>query len=217
MGGKEAPTLIKEFEFRGISEGTFLYDLVRSWHKILKEFEERMYPLDLGYGYQERTNIGFLAAAASRNGCSVLEEFQCDKRRRNKRRLGRGDLWIKTSKGREYQFEAKQVILKVKTKDIKPKVSKALESALDDAKQVEEKPKKLVGLVFVIPYLSSKLKEHQDCIDKLRNDLLDVNELGADFAVVHFCKKEIVKEKYDPGNCWPCVALVGKYHREYRR
>lgn len=61
-------------------------------------FKEEDTAQDLGYFYNERTNIGFLAAAAWRQKNWVaLEEFACDKKHRvekGKLSKGRADLYI---------------------------------------------------------------------------------------------------------------------------
>jgi hypothetical protein len=199
--------MLQAFDAKGMGKKSFVYSLFHCWHTILEDYEKTFYPWDLGYHYRERTNIGFLAAAAVKKGCLVLQEFMCQRRRRGKRRIGRGDLWIhNTLTGREYQFEAKWIERNVKTRDIKQEVQKALKKALNEVNQVpsEDRPKKSGGIVFVVPYIP---KGYEYDVEDLRHELLDLTSMGADFSAIHFCGREVSECRYQR----PCVAVIGKY------
>jgi hypothetical protein len=195
------------FEIKGVRKKSFLHSLFHCWHTILQDYEHELYPWDLGYLYRERTNVGFLSAAAAKKGCLVLEEFNCKKKGwKGKRRTGRGDLWIYQPSGTGYRFEAKRIEPNVKTKDIKQEVKKALKKALGEAKRVlsEDWPEKPVGIVFVVPYIP---KRYEYDVENLRHELLDATPMSADFCAIHFCEQEVKEHRYRR----PCVAIIGKY------
>ena len=58
--------MLQHFETKGIKKGGFLYSIFESWHKTLEDYENK-YPWDLAYTYGERTNVGLLALAATKD------------------------------------------------------------------------------------------------------------------------------------------------------
>mgnify|MGYP006269427685 CR=1 FL=1 len=54
----------KYFDCVGLANQPFLYNLLRVWHTVLRDFEITI--KDIPYDYRERTNIGFIAAAATK-------------------------------------------------------------------------------------------------------------------------------------------------------
>ena len=56
-------------------------NLLEMWDRTLGDFEKVMTINDLPYIYGERTNIGFLAAAATKIELVVLQEYALQKRK----------------------------------------------------------------------------------------------------------------------------------------
>ena len=197
--------MVVNFETKEIRKETFLYSLLKSWHKTLEDYEKS--EKDLGYDYRERTNIGFLAAAATKKRCIVLEEYMCDKKRGHREISGRADLLIIVPNNNRYQFEAKRIELNVSSEDFDKKVKDTLNSALGDIKKITKKYRegKPAGIVFVIPKIP---KGWEDSLKNLKDKLLDLKSLNADFSAVHFC------QDIPPSKQSPCVAVVGKWYKE---
>lgn len=136
---------------------------------------------DVGYFYNERANIGFLAAAAWREkGWVALEEFRSDKKHRlekGKLSKGRGDLYVglRTSKNQiaTMSIEAKQCWVgtgKQLLSSLNPKSkSSPLSKAIDDVKYVTNDADYSVAAVFVTVSLKAneKYNHNNDAISDL--------------------------------------------------
>jgi hypothetical protein len=198
------------FDSRGLEHNPFLRDLFYCWHKILRRYEHAI-PGDLAYNYGERTNVGLIAAAATKKRCLVLEDFSCEKEAKHKRYLGRGDLWIREpNRERDYHFEAKATIPNLDKKDVTREVTRSLREACDDAKNAlagyGHRPQRSAGIVFVIPHVPPRGKPDFDPNEFIA-EILNLRSLNASFSVVHMCAREV--KDLEQGR--PCIAVVGKY------
>ncbi|MBA7593822.1 hypothetical protein ES703_00756 [subsurface metagenome] len=201
---------MESFYYAGVRRGSFLHKLLESWADTLCKYEEIMYPSDLPYLYRERTNVGFLASAATKLGALVLEEFSCNKKRGRKQRPGRADLWIWAGgKAPDYQFEAKYISPNARTKPLESEIKEALKEATKDICKIPMHDRAEdwvgIGIVFVVPYFP---RRREFSSNQLRNRLLHISSLNADFCAIHFCQGEL---QATTPHCFPCVAIVGKY------
>jgi hypothetical protein len=132
-----------------------------SCHRDYMRFSENGAVPEVGWWYNERTNIGFLAAAAWRHKGSVaLEEYSKIKSKKN----GRADLFIgMRANGRliKLAFEAKQVWaggLKWMKNQLNPKNPKsALSRAIADVKRAIKKGQAdyRCAVVFICPTIAA--------------------------------------------------------------
>jgi hypothetical protein len=94
-------------------------NFIRCQRDYIRCFKDDEKAWDMGYFYNERTNIGFLAAAAWRQrGWVALEEFRFDKKHRTEKgkvSKGRADLYIGIREGNasciSLSIEAKQTFV----------------------------------------------------------------------------------------------------------
>lgn len=124
-----------------------LLPTIKGWRKALTRFAD--FDGQPGYYFNERTNIGFLAAGAWSAKLAVLEEYVDHKNRDKRRRAGRTDLYISDS---EYSavIEAKQLWTggyRVPSATFRKK----LREAEDDVKSVRHGDAKL-ACIFLVPH-----------------------------------------------------------------
>jgi hypothetical protein len=134
-------------EFRGIS------NLLGKWIEVIKDYDKAMaIPC---YVYNERANVGILAAAAWKlPNWVALEEYATKKIRSSKEKShGRGDLSV-AHKGNEFAIEAKQAwpTLGTRATTAWGKIEKQLKAAFHAAKELQkEEAANRIALVFVSP------------------------------------------------------------------
>ena len=127
-----------------------LSDFLYNWRRALHEYEMvAASAADLGYWYNERANVGFLAAAVWKMGRGnvALEEYtvQRDKKR------GRCDLWV--------SFERFEIVIEAKvmwpksTRSLGARINKRLERAEKQIEKLEDDELGHWGLAacFVVP------------------------------------------------------------------
>jgi len=113
---------------------------------------------DLPFFYNERANVGLLAAAAWAAGAACIEEYRTNKSHSSdikKKVYGRGDLYI--SFGEEVLLiEAKNnwIFLKSRRSTIESQFSKSIEKAIKDAQRATEDGH-LIALSFFVPHLDN--------------------------------------------------------------
>ena len=132
-----------------------LEPVLETWRKLVHDFCGAT-GRDAPYWYNERANVGVLAAAAWKTeGGLALEEYASPKRHGQTRWKGRTDLWLQVGQS-QYVVEAKIAWVSV----TRPK-----NNALSTVKYwlslaEEEAPANIadsamkVGMVFVVPYLA---------------------------------------------------------------
>ncbi len=129
-----------------------LLPVLEGWIKAHRTYAEA-WPLDPGWGYRERSCIGFLAAGAWLSGGVALEEWGTERINDGHRSPGRCDLWVARSDQYDFQIEAKQTWSDA-TGDIESQLAE-LESKLGhaarDASTLDCEPKNQLGVLFVAP------------------------------------------------------------------
>jgi hypothetical protein len=196
--------------FKGDRRRPLIYDLLVKWDEVLHDLESVFSNEDLPYVYGERTNIGIIAAAASRLGYHTLEEFYIPKRRRKSKRAGRADLYIVSKDGaKDFVFEAKLIKISFGSKRV---VSEAIQGSLKDCMKqvgaVREQAQKAIGIVFVRPYHAKPDFEPDHFWDQVNNT--DIHH--ADFSALHLAKFDIWSKQKEHKGC-PGIAIVGQYLR----
>lgn len=196
---------MKKFWFEG-DRRTFTYALLKSWHKILKVYEENI--RDLPYYYIEPTNIGFLSLAAYRIGAISIEEYSTFRGKGAKRYSGRADLWIQSKGGITHDIEGKKDWIALNSKNVATKINSLLKKSKDNINNLSEKSNCSIALVFLIPYFS---KDKESDLRPFIKQMLNIKSHNGDFAAVHFCDEQIWREMEVKGKFYPGIAVVGKY------
>jgi|SRR3972149_850472 len=200
---------MKQFEFKGDYRRTFIYDLFKSWHKTLLEYEKVMFKdQGLPYYYIERTNIGLLSASALKIGAHPIEEYSASKGKGAKRYAGRADLWIRHKNGQTFDFEAKQKWISLNSKKVANTVRPVLLEAVKAARKLTDRSDFSIGIVFVIPYVT---KSDKGEFVSFRDQIINYDSYGADFVAVHFCNEKIWRAAEFEKIFYPGIAIVGKY------
>jgi hypothetical protein len=132
---------------------------LRKWIDVLEEYRRKVEG-DLPWWYHERTQIGFLAAAAWRaRGGAALEEWRTDKTSADgSKRNGRGDLWIQLGK-RYWHIEAKRASVRLGSSPYSAvtRTRAALRDACDDAAAIKAyRGERRIGVAFVAPVIAHK-------------------------------------------------------------
>ena len=143
-------------------------DELSHWSALLKEWVTTIInycdfmkdddgPHDAPYYYNERANIGILAASAWKKGWIALEEFPAAK----KEKKGRGDLYIhpKQLERGEYieaklawtRYDEKKNIWNLNS------INSALSQAVSNAKELRIPRSEIkIGVLFITPYIHKK-------------------------------------------------------------
>ena len=147
--------------------------IVDGWIKATTEYSNRHEGDDAGYWYIERSNVSLLSAGVWLQGGVALEEYSCSKKGYGEgSRSGRADLYIDIGEI-QVSIEAKQSWVHFNKSDefVKGNISKYLQRAINDVKQVKEDTNK-IGVCFFIPRFSSMpiynyKEDHNSLISKL--------------------------------------------------
>ncbi|MDH4870606.1 hypothetical protein [Pseudomonas sp. BN515] len=169
--------------------------------RILKKFEEiqRQYArdycdfergeFDLGYFYNERTNVSLLAGAVWRENPTdnlVLEEYSSDKEGEDASDYkGRRDLWFRAG-GTQYRCEAKQKWVDLETVT-KADIDAIIDLAKSEAETIEERylrPRnEALGIVFAT--LRLKRKNQQKANEWLENFNRLIDDSCCEGLIIH--------------------------------
>jgi len=153
--------------FTGIFPGPFkkdkdLQQILRKWQQLMKELvEEWADDGDAPWWYNERTSVGFFAAAVWKKGGHAIEEYTTNKKFRTNRgktnnKHGRGDLLFYLNSNKAFVAEAKNEYLSLNRSPDK-KVISLLKIARKDAVRVPNYGiARRLGMVFMVPYSKSK-------------------------------------------------------------
>ncbi len=126
---------------------------------------------DWPYWYQERSQIGFLAAAIWLCGGTALEEYREEKEKgRGAKGKGRCDLWVKVN-GAAFCCEAKWVKSHVTVRNSKTSVQKLSEKLKDTERDLRTYAEEGLALCFVSPWIGDKCDRSalRNWIELLRN------------------------------------------------
>lgn len=135
---------------------TDLAPILREWSRWIESYSNEIDRSDALYWYNERANLGTLAAAAARRDSYVLEEYRTFKALASVRWTGRADLWIRCDQ-REYLAEAKHlwVSSEVQPESLIRSINTYLQAACADAACHPPIANcRRLGIVFVVPYLA---------------------------------------------------------------
>ena len=187
-------------------------NLLEMWDRTLGDFEKVMTINDLPYIYGERTNIGFLAAAATKIELVVLEEYALQKRKGRQSKQGRADLYLCSKDGSfDINIEAKLKELSWNSRRASEVIKPVLQDAVNDVDKVHpsENPKCSLGIVFVRLYNANP---NEFDPGNFWTQLGDRTSFGADFCAMHLCRYEVwSQQKYNEG--YPGIGIVGKFLR----
>lgn len=200
---------MSNFEFIGDQRRTFIYKLFRSWHNTLIRYENALAEIkDLPYWYNERTNVGLLAAAAISIGAFPIEEYSISRGKGANRSIGRADLWIRSPNGTTYDFEAKQKFVTLNFNKVANIIRPLLSGAVMDAKELSERSDFSIGIVFVVPYISTSKPIN---LSSFKSQIIDIASYGGDFAAIHFGNETMWRNLSIEGYVYPGIAVVGRY------
>lgn len=187
-------------------------NLLEKWDQTLRDFEKVITVEDLPYVYGERTNIGLLAAAATKTGFIVLEEYALQKRQGRQYKPGRADLWLYNAENSlDISIEAKCKELSWNSKRVAELIKPILEDAVHDVEEVRpsEGAKYSLGIVFIRP---CNANPHNFNPSDFWTQLSDRSLLSADFCLMHLCKYNIwSQQKYNKG--YPGIVILGKFSK----
>ncbi len=132
---------------------------------------------DAPYYYNERANVGLLAAAIARCNWPALEEFPNEKKVRSSRSDGRVDLFAHIS-GSEFWIEAKQGWINLGGRLALENSLKAIDEAVADIKRCEVEAVCKLGIAFLVPHILRRKAQHIDAqleeyLNRLGKEQLD--------------------------------------------
>jgi len=190
---------------------TLIPKLLEKWLEILNELEEVFAPDNLPYVYNERAQIGILAAAAIRLRCLTFEEYSRGKGQGPKRRAGRADLWLyDRDTGKDFNIEAKRQTVKWNSTDVASVVKESLDWAVKEVHELQDRQAAYnLGIVLLCPWGAKPGGELE--ATPFWNQLRDRLSYDGDFCAFHLCEPKIWPNLKAHRDC-PGIALVGKYH-----
>jgi hypothetical protein len=193
--------------------------LLEEWILSIERFS-RITKEDVPYWYNERANIGVLAAAAWRCGRIALEEFQHQKIDASsdgesedavqKSRNGRCDLWIKGDDRTEEVVEAKFRWLNMNSEKMAEIAKTCLAAAVKDAtatQKARDDGIKAIGVAFLPVYANAD--KVADIEADIATTIISASKLPADLVAWCFPKRlrQVISEK---NNYLPGVIMLAK-------
>jgi len=197
---------MKSFYYKAVRRRKFTKLLLKAWHSTLRRYERTWGTDDLAYVYGEQANIGLLAVAAEKAGGLPFLEFSAERRKGQNVHQGRADLQIITHSKQRWDIEAKRVQEKYDAPDLRDSIRQALKNAVDDVRSLSYRSEQAMGIVFVIPYGITRIREEWESFVKLVTEL---DSLRADFSAIHLCRQDIWGNT--PHMDCPGIAVVGRY------
>jgi hypothetical protein len=166
-------------------------DLFLAWRDRLHHYRA-VSKGDIGWDYLERSQVGFLAAAAWHIGGAAIEEYPIEKKDPADRRRkydGRADLWLGFG-GRGFALEAKYANTRLDTRGTRATLIQAFDKAGMDSLSCTENVHYTGGVAFVPLYLpvGTPPRKRAAYLEEHINDAVDD---GADSL------REQVREMYD--------------------
>lgn len=170
--------------------------LFEKWKELMVEYVRRCND-DLPYWHDERTNVGFLAAAVWQSGGIAIEEYWVERRRQRKGKYKKGwcDLWGKL-KGEKLGFslEAKQYWpAKPDEKTIKEK----LVSCHKDLKSIRGKRmgERRISVCFLtITTADEKKINRRDLVGMIEK--IEKKYKNKENILMRYCLPDIPKDEY---------------------
>ncbi|MDR1519482.1 MAG: hypothetical protein LBU23_04975 [Planctomycetota bacterium] len=166
------PNTMENFRIRNFPRG--FENIVRSWFKVIHDYSDKV-DGDAIYWYNERVNVGALAAAMARNDLTVVEEFVCYRGRGKKQYIGRGDISFYYH-NQWYLAEAKMYWPNLTSRTKLSTAQQYLDKSLDDVKKIWQNDKDSLpfGLTFIVPRIKLADEDHiQELIEAYLDQLDD--------------------------------------------
>lgn len=207
--------------YTGIFPGPFkkdkdLQQILRKWQWVMKDL---VVDDDVPWWYNERTSVGFFAAAVWKKGGQAIDEYTTTKKFRTNRgktnnKHGRGDLLFYLKRNKIFAAEAKQVCLSLNRSPDK-KVISLLKTARKDAVCVPNYygDAKRLGMVFMVPYTKRKPDQDDEIIQKWINNVKEIakiKKIAAAWTFPSVAREKCWKEPDGTRYYYPGVILLLK-------
>ncbi len=147
----------------------YLKDTLGYWIENINRYVNFFDGDDLPYWFNERANVGVLAAAAWQAGFVSLEEHQIDKvSSEGSSKKGRNDLYISSEEDDLY-IEAKVIFPDISDiNKLEQSIDLKMKHAIEATQELEgDIPK--AALLFIAPYSQDKKKANKEEIDAFKN------------------------------------------------
>jgi hypothetical protein len=182
--------------------------IIKNWRMVIDRYIKIHGNEDNPYWWNERANIGLLAAAAyATEGFCSLEEYQYEKGKSEEEQsvtktvyAGRNDLYI-ANKDNEFYFEAK--VCWPLIDDLKATAQKKFKEAMNSASQlppVNNTSEHNIALTFVVPYIEKNAITNEDR-EKLSDFLEYLKSENTDLYAVYLNEGKLPiarNEKHTP-------------------
>lgn len=134
--------------------------IIMAWFQVLEDYANLSnvgteLDRDSAFGYRERPQVGFLAAAAWRAGGVALEEWGTSKGDETVQSYGRNDLWIRLGV-KEWFIEAKHHFCRLHKSEVPDEMVNHLKWAHSDIGKLKLENQLKVGALFVSPLWKSE-------------------------------------------------------------
>ncbi|MCR6629954.1 MAG: hypothetical protein NVV74_07825 [Magnetospirillum sp.] len=199
-----------EFGIKGDHEElNWLKPMLRRWGHLIDDYCA-IHPKDVPYYYNERANVGLLAAAAWGPGSGSLEEYACERDHdEGQVRWGRADLYL-YDQNNSATIEAKQIWWTPQTTE--NHIRAQLEAAANQAGTNRE-ANVAVAAVFATLMLSCRddvQAGRADVQAQCRRAVDQMNNVGTDLTawVMPCMENPLVHNNRDEVSClWPGIVL----------
>lgn len=192
------PSGVKVTSKKGLSEWEIL---LNQWISLTNKYCDAFSGKDAPYYYNERANIGVLSGAAWTIGWLSLEEFQHEKKTREKW-LGRADLYLSSEKD-EFYVEAKYRPVSLESRDgIVEITNESIKLAIKDSKATRRTigGGSVVAAAFIPVYLSvNKLETMDEKVSKAIEKMMSANFHGLAWTFPQEMKKSNINDYIYPG------------------
>lgn len=193
---------------RGVTIESSLGDLdkfFREWIKTIETYCDCTIWEEAPYWYTERALVSTMVGTAWRNKCLALAEFQAEKNYKGETFIGFVDLWLQWG-AVEYVIEAKMIYVSLQSSadEQLKKIRRCLSQVKGEAKNDKVKGCKKLGILFVVPYLSSNKGGTID--NSLRDFLESLKDIGCDATAWSF--PESVRLLKHEGFLYPGVVML---------
>jgi hypothetical protein len=184
----------------------WLDPVLKSWIKVNRAYANVWRGKDALYWYNERPNVGALAAAAWKSGMYAVEEYAAIKHHPiTKKSSGRIDLYVTAANGKAATIEAKQCWVFPKT--TKRTLANWMKAALNAARLDDEEDAQKIGVVFYtmkvpIGEISEKVLKNE--VERIRQ--IKVGALAWCFPKINRRLESEMPEH--EGFVWPGVVMA---------
>lgn len=193
----EDMNLLSRIEYYDTKSLELLDNHLAEWIRVLKVSFEKVG--DSPFGYSERTQVGFFAAASWRLGIPALEEWGTTKGTEESPSKGRCDLWIQTG---DLHIEAKHAWCDVSRgrANEQERIVKVIEDSKASARWLSKDVERRLAFTFLAPCIAKKRVAD---IDRLTTDWLDIVTSIPSDAVAWYLPERARSESFD----FPFLAI----------